>query len=185
MQNNRGRTRSGKHTELVVIHARLHPSVCLLGRRDAPGTARATDNLSKQVFKSFTTQCDSYTPETPTAAPHTPSSQGFTPTHHPGCPQQRPRRRAATYKPEQLPQLSLPPGASLSTVRFLPSTAGAAPCSSNSSASGDPHSHASPAIFATNTSLTQRAPRRAATSQTRHVRAASHPPPDVSAPHLT
>lgn len=155
----------------------------MLQARPGPLTTSASKSLRvSQHNATLTPQKHQLLPPTP--PPHRASPQ-HTRRCSPSSSHPRAHRRAATYKPEQLPQLSLPPGASLSTVRFLPSTAGAAPCSSNSSASGDPHSHASPAIFATNTSLTQRAPRRAATSQTRHVRAASHPPPDVSTPHLT
>lgn len=70
---------------------------------------------------------------------------------------------------------------SLGNIRLLPSRARAAPCSSHSSGSADPHSHASPALFATSTSLMQRVPRTETRPHRLVIAGCSHLLPDVTA----
>lgn len=127
---------------------------------------------------------DYYTPGTHTAAPHTLSSKTISP-QAPG-PGASPRA-AGTHSHDRKLLLTSwsshcsqtsPHQTSLSNIRFPPSTAQAAPSSFTSSASSDPHSHASPALFATNTLLMQGVP---CTERQPHrlviCKAASHPPP--------
>lgn len=86
-------------------------------------------------------------------------SQHLGQRHLPSSRQPLTQYKAATYRSEQLLQLKSPPHqTSLSNIHFLHSTAQAAPSSFNNSASGDPHSHASPALFAANKLLMQRVP---------------------------
>lgn len=148
----------------MVIHARLHPSVCLLVQHGCSRHSQGHREHGQASLRVPHYRVTATHREDKPCTPLPPPQRAFHPNSQPRAP---PRQEAPAHTTEscylQLGAVTTakPPPTTpqtLSNIRLLPSRARAAPCSSHSSGSADPHSHASPALFATNTSLMQRVP---------------------------
>ena len=160
MLNNRIRNRSQKYAGILGYAC---PAASLLVPAGAAGMLQARpgpQRASASKSRSFPIRCDYYTPGTQTTAPHAPLKDHFTPTPGPEASprQQAPAHTKSCYLQVGVVTAAKSPPTKHPSVTYVFFPAQAAPSSFNSSASGDPHSHASPALFATSTLLMQHVP---------------------------